>query len=450
MNKQNLFIYLLLLLPFFGFSQALTEAEYFIDIDPGFGNGTTVPIPANNGAAELSFQADLTGVSNGVHILYVRVKDANGKWSLTGYRPFYYNQSSSSAAPDLAAVEYFIDEDPGFGNGTAVSVGANSGAIELDFDADLSGVSNGVHILYVRARDANGKWSLTGYRPFYYNAASGQIRDIVAMEYFWDEDPGFGEGIPISFPEPGTVVDADVQLDFSFLEPGDHTYYIRVRDEAGVWSLTATGVFNVPCIIDGEAGVLVDGECLFEDCNGVLGGLALEDDCGVCDEDPENDNATCATIFTGDLSILNLCGGRNYTIRLFEPGTTNLVQEVGGTVSSDGSVSNGLQNFGTYDVFIQVEGYLQKGLANIPLLTPNPVVAAPELMGGDLQGDNLINIEDFIIFTNSFFSETGEADYDIIYDLNCSGGINTADFDILRVNYFEQGDEPPLLGSESE
>ena len=248
MTKQNLTIFLFFLLPFFGFSQELTEAEYFIDTDPGFGNGTAVAIPANDGATDLSFQADLAGVSNGVHILYVRVKDENGVWSLTGYRPFYYNQASGGTAPDIAAVEYFIDEDPGFGNGTAVSVGANSGAVAVDFDADLAGVSNGVHILYVRTKDANGSWSLTGYRPFYYNAATGQLRDITAMEYFWDEDPGFGEGIPIDFSQPGTVVVEDVDLDYSFLEPGEHTYYIRVRDEGGVWSLTATGTFDVPCL----------------------------------------------------------------------------------------------------------------------------------------------------------------------------------------------------------
>jgi uncharacterized protein YceK len=248
MTKQNLFIYLFLLFPFLGFSQELTEAEYFIDTDPGFGNGTAVAIPANNGATDLSFQADLTGVSNGVHLLYVRVKDENGKWSLTGYRPFYYNQAVGGAAPDLTEIEYFIDEDPGFGNGTPVSVGANSGAIAIDFDADLTGVSNGVHTLYVRARDATGSWSLTGYRPFYYNAASGQLRDITAMEYFWDDDPGFGSGIPIDFAQPGTVVVEDVDLDYSFLEPGEHTYYIRVRDDGGVWSLTATGTFEVPCL----------------------------------------------------------------------------------------------------------------------------------------------------------------------------------------------------------
>lgn len=326
MNNQNLILCLFLLFPFLGFTQALTEVEYFFDADPGFGNGTEVSFESSNGVADVNFQADLTGVSEGLHVVYVRVKDENGGWSLSGYRPFYYNPSSGTDAPDLSAIEYFIDEDPGFGNGTSVGIGANSGAISIDFDADLSGtskgthvlyvrtqdtngawslsgyrhfyydpdtgaeasdlvaveyfidedpgfgngtavsvnansgavvvdfeadlagVSNGVHILYVRAKDANGSWSLTGYRPFYYNAASGGLRDITAMEYFWDEDPGFASGIPIDFAQPGAVVMEDVELDYSFLSRGIHTYYIRVKDEAGVWSLTATGEFDVPCL----------------------------------------------------------------------------------------------------------------------------------------------------------------------------------------------------------
>ena len=28
---------------------------------------------------------------------------------------------------------------------------------------------------------------------------------------------------------------------------------------------------------------------MFRDCNGVLGGMAYEDDCGLCDSDPTND-----------------------------------------------------------------------------------------------------------------------------------------------------------------
>ena len=37
-----------------------------------------------------------------------------------------------------------------------------------------------------------------------------------------------------------------------------------------------------------------DGNCaVAEDCEGVCGGSALEDECGICDSDSSNDNTTC-------------------------------------------------------------------------------------------------------------------------------------------------------------
>ena len=44
------------------------------------------------------------------------------------------------------------------------------------------------------------------------------------------------------------------------------------------------------CNYDPEANT-DDGSCLYYDCAGECGGSAYEDDCGVCDDDPENDNA---------------------------------------------------------------------------------------------------------------------------------------------------------------
>ena len=54
--------------------------------------------------------------------------------------------------------EYFIDNDPGYGNAYSVTVTEGTD-ITVDFTADLSSVPNGFHVLYVRARDELGNWS---------------------------------------------------------------------------------------------------------------------------------------------------------------------------------------------------------------------------------------------------------------------------------------------------
>ena len=53
--------------------------EYFIDVDPGQGNGATMTYA--NG--KISTTAHITGLSIGVHTLYMRSKDAAGNWSPT-------------------------------------------------------------------------------------------------------------------------------------------------------------------------------------------------------------------------------------------------------------------------------------------------------------------------------------------------------------------------------
>ena len=62
--------------------------------------------------------------------------------------------------PDIVAMEYYFDNDPGYANGISVPVVADT-IIEVNFNADMSAVSNGFHILYVRTKDETGKWSTT-------------------------------------------------------------------------------------------------------------------------------------------------------------------------------------------------------------------------------------------------------------------------------------------------
>ena len=73
-----------------GFSQVnITRVEYFIDTDPGFGNATTISIiPAPN-ISNNNLVVPLGSISPGLHALFMRSKDANGKWSITS-RTFFY------------------------------------------------------------------------------------------------------------------------------------------------------------------------------------------------------------------------------------------------------------------------------------------------------------------------------------------------------------------------
>ena len=219
----------------------IVKAEYFIDTDPGFGNGNNVGVTAGEDIT-FTFNRSIAGLSTGIHRLFVRTRDANGKWSHTTSQMFYYEKAQSHSIPNIIKAEYFIDTDPGFGNGNNVGVTAGED-ITFTFNRSIAGLSTGIHRFYMRTRDANGKWSHTTSQMFYYEKAqSHSIPNIVKAEYFIDTDPGFGNGNNV-----GVTAGEDITFTFNRsiagLSTGIHRFYMRTRDANGKWSLTTSQMF---------------------------------------------------------------------------------------------------------------------------------------------------------------------------------------------------------------
>jgi len=219
----------------------IVEMEYFFDNDPGFGLATNVPITSDSLIDE-SFNADLSLVNYGFHKLYVRVKDEFEKWSLIQKQDVYKADDDAYTAvpfPDITKMEYFFDNDPGFGLATDVPITSDT-VIDKNFNADLSLVDVGFHKLYVRVMDENGKWSLIQKQDVFKAAAQDNIADtlpdIVEMEYFFDNDPGFGlaTDVPIS---SDSLINESFNADISIVDVGFHKLYVRVMDENNKWSL---------------------------------------------------------------------------------------------------------------------------------------------------------------------------------------------------------------------
>ena len=64
------------------FAQDILRAEYFIDTDPGVGQGTEIPSFTASQAIDIDFNVNTTGLSIGKHNLFVRVLDTDNKWSI--------------------------------------------------------------------------------------------------------------------------------------------------------------------------------------------------------------------------------------------------------------------------------------------------------------------------------------------------------------------------------
>ncbi len=207
------------------YAQNIVQVEYYIDTDPGFGNGTQVSIATPAPDLDLNFNVGLSDVSSGLHVLFVRARDDSSKWSLTYTSPFL--KKRLDVAPNVTKAEYYIDTDPGFGAGVDIPITAGID-ITKDFVVDLSGTGDGLHVLFVRARDDSSRWSLSYTSPFLKKRLD-IAPNVTKVEYYIDNDPGFGNGVDISIAA-GVDITKDFVVNLSGVSDGLHVLFVRVRD----------------------------------------------------------------------------------------------------------------------------------------------------------------------------------------------------------------------------
>lgn len=237
---KMMMIFVLLILPLTAFAQPVTidYVEYYIDTDPGFGNGTEISISPDT-LVNFTQEIDLTGVDVGLHRIYVRSRNHHGEWSRQKYISTFIKTPfvDTNQAAEIEYIEYFIDGDPGLGNGTPIQIDAGN-MVHFILPHDFTGDSVGVHPIYLRARNGRGEWSNLEYittlirTPFMDTQRPG---DIVRVEYYIDDDPGLGNGIEVPV-EAGDLVTFALSKDLGEYPEGIHRIYVRSQNSNGDWS----------------------------------------------------------------------------------------------------------------------------------------------------------------------------------------------------------------------
>jgi len=214
----------------------IVRAEYFIDTDPGFGSAVNIPIATPANKLELSFNVNISSLSQGFHMMIIRTRDNLGRWSSSFERVFYVFRSQSDALAKINRAEYFIDTDPGFGSAVNIPIATPANKLELAFNVDISSLLQGFHMIMLRTRDNTGRWSPSSQQVFYvFKAEPATTANVTAIEYFLDNDPGFGKGTIYNISAPGTKVTADITVSLTGVTAGSHVVYFRARDASGRW-----------------------------------------------------------------------------------------------------------------------------------------------------------------------------------------------------------------------
>ncbi|HJW29956.1 MAG TPA: putative metal-binding motif-containing protein, partial [Saprospiraceae bacterium] len=229
------------------YTQQVTAIQYFYNTDPGVGvagNGAIISIsPASSINQAFAFTVP-PSLSNGINFLYVRAKDEFGKWSIAERKALFV--FTPQATQDISAIQYYFDTDPGVGiagNGAVQTITPASSISPSMGIVVPNSLSTGIHFLYIRVKDVNKSWSLVERKPFFIQQVQG-TQQVTAMEYYYDTDPGCGNGnvIPIT---PAASVAAIFPLGVPCLSTGTHYMYVRAKDESGRWSLIERDTITV-------------------------------------------------------------------------------------------------------------------------------------------------------------------------------------------------------------
>lgn len=263
-------------------AQSLVQAEYFWDSDPGFGNGTamTAQDGSFNEVIETAISNGISVASPGLHTFGVRINNTPNGWGNTFTTVINVESSVTVQIPGVTAAEFYWDNDPGSGNATALVAfdGNFDEAFEVAFQNGVGVPTIGLHTLNVRCQDVSTVWG-----PIFTTVVSmdngvvPQVTGLVAVEYYWDVDPGPGNGNPLLAFDGnfGEAIETAMTSISSGLSLGAHTFNVRSRDSIGIWGPVFTTVVALEDTLPADQATLVHGEAFWDNDPGPGNGIAL-------------------------------------------------------------------------------------------------------------------------------------------------------------------------------
>ena len=164
------------------------------------------------------------------------------------------------SAQNITAVEYFFNTDLGVGMGVEIPVSELGEDLELTTNISTEGLSLGMHTLFIRAKNDSSEWGLPIKKLVFIDRINAtEEQQVIGFEYFFDSDPGVGNGIPLSV-DSANDVELLGSLDAGGLARGMHTLFIRAKQQDDVWGLPIKKLVFVDQADPQVIGKIVAGE----------------------------------------------------------------------------------------------------------------------------------------------------------------------------------------------
>ncbi|MBW7927660.1 MAG: hypothetical protein H3C58_06125, partial [Fimbriimonadaceae bacterium] len=147
---------------------------------------------------------------------------------------------------------------------------------------------------------------------------------------------------------------------------------------------------------------------------------------------PVSGNITLGS-FSGTVS------GTPVEFQLRTPGTSTVVATFNATLGAAGAFSFPSTLSGTYDVACKASHWLRERLSNVVIGTSGVSGLALTLRNGDVNGDNTVNVSDFLALRAAFGSTSSSGNWNANADLDGNGSVGVSDFLVLRAAFGQSG-----------
>jgi Secretion system C-terminal sorting domain len=167
----------------------------------------------------------------------------------------------------VSQTEYFWDTDPGEGNGIVLN--ATDGSFNANIESFSSSTiavpaTTGLHVFNVRSKDSNNQWGPLNKQVVYVNPAAlgaSAVPTLAQVEYFWDTDPGQGNGLPFTATDGdfSSTVEKFVKTDINIVNPiGLHVLNVRAKDNTGAWGPVNKQVILIEAVLSINPNTIAD------------------------------------------------------------------------------------------------------------------------------------------------------------------------------------------------
>ncbi len=228
-------------------ANSVTLTEVHFDELGEVGTGITISNPNSSSLVidDLIATVDISGLSVGPHIAFVRVLDESGNWSSPIAQSFVINNEVIEGSNNsLQEVNVSVNGQSFTHFTTSDLTEVFPSIIELSTEKGFLAV--GVNKITIATKDKAGQWSSSLSQVFVINSSSDiSFVSLSQSEYFFDNDPGEGRATSISSSYTFFEQSIETVPDVSSLLPRIHRVGFRTQDESGVWSPTIMQVFTL-------------------------------------------------------------------------------------------------------------------------------------------------------------------------------------------------------------